>query len=166
MNALVIDRISSPILSAIPAAHPPAGGRGDGRLWLAPALAAGIGLREAAATMLLRCGLCRPDVATRPMGHVERWDGRRCVVEGARTPERAAWRAQPTGRTRPALVAVAGIQSRNERFVAIALVGEHNDLVFLPRAHPRLAQLEVTVRRSLLPTEAYTMLPGRDPQTG
>jgi hypothetical protein len=35
-----------------------------------------------------------------------------------------------------------------------------------PRAHPRLAQLEVTVRRSLLPAEAYSMVPGRDPQTG
>jgi hypothetical protein len=33
-----------------------------------------------------------------------------------------------------------------------------------PRAHPRLAQLEVTVRRSLLPAEAYSMIPGRDPQ--
>jgi hypothetical protein len=35
-----------------------------------------------------------------------------------------------------------------------------------PRAHPRLAQLEVTVRQSLLPTEAYSMVPGRDPQNG
>jgi len=35
-----------------------------------------------------------------------------------------------------------------------------------PRAHPGLAQLEVTVRHSLLPTEAYNMVPGRDPQTG
>jgi len=35
-----------------------------------------------------------------------------------------------------------------------------------PRAHPRLAQLEVTVRQSLLPAEAYSMVPGRDPQTG
>ena len=34
------------------------------------------------------------------------------------------------------------------------------------RAHPSLAQLEVTVRHSLLPTEAYNMVPGRDPQTG
>ena len=33
-----------------------------------------------------------------------------------------------------------------------------------PRAHPRLAQLEVTVRQSLLPAEAYSMVPGRDPQ--
>ena len=33
-----------------------------------------------------------------------------------------------------------------------------------PRAHPRLAQLEVTVRHSLLPAEAYSMVPGRDPQ--
>ena len=35
-----------------------------------------------------------------------------------------------------------------------------------PRAHPRLAQPEVTVRQSLLPAEAYSMVPGRDPQTG
>jgi hypothetical protein len=35
-----------------------------------------------------------------------------------------------------------------------------------PRAHPRLAQLEVTVRQSLLPAEAYSMVPGRDPQNG
>ena len=35
-----------------------------------------------------------------------------------------------------------------------------------PRAHPGLAQLEVTVRHSLLPAEAYNMVPGRDPQTG
>ena len=31
------------------------------------------------------------------------------------------------------------------------------------RAHPVLAQLEVSVRQSLLPAEAYTMVPGRDP---
>ena len=37
----------------------------------------------------------------------------------------------------------------------------------LPRhAHPVLARLEVTVRRSLLPTDAYNMVPGRDPQNG
>jgi len=37
----------------------------------------------------------------------------------------------------------------------------------LPRhAHPALAQLEITVRRNLLPEEAYNMVPGRDPQTG
>ena len=35
-----------------------------------------------------------------------------------------------------------------------------------PRAHPALARLEVTVRQSLLPTEAYNMVPGRDPQNG
>jgi len=35
-----------------------------------------------------------------------------------------------------------------------------------PRAHPRLAQLEVTVRQSLRPAEAYSMVPGHDPQTG
>jgi hypothetical protein len=34
------------------------------------------------------------------------------------------------------------------------------------RTHPVLAQLEVTVRHSLLPAEAYNMIPGRDPQTG
>ena len=34
------------------------------------------------------------------------------------------------------------------------------------RAHPALAQLEGTVRNSLLPAEAYNMVPGRDPQTG
>jgi hypothetical protein len=34
------------------------------------------------------------------------------------------------------------------------------------RAHPALAQLEVTVRRTLLLAEAYNMVPGRDPQTG
>jgi len=34
------------------------------------------------------------------------------------------------------------------------------------RAHPALGQLEVTVRQSLLPAEAYNMVPGRDPQTG
>jgi hypothetical protein len=34
------------------------------------------------------------------------------------------------------------------------------------RAHPVLAQLEVTVRRSLLPADAYNRVPGRDPQIG
>jgi hypothetical protein len=34
------------------------------------------------------------------------------------------------------------------------------------RAHPALAQLEVAIRDSLLPAEAYNMVPGRDPQTG
>ena len=34
------------------------------------------------------------------------------------------------------------------------------------RAHPALAQLEVTVRQNLLPAEAYNMVPGRDPQSG
>ena len=34
------------------------------------------------------------------------------------------------------------------------------------RAHPALAQLEITVRHSLLPAEAYNMVSGRDPQTG
>jgi hypothetical protein len=34
------------------------------------------------------------------------------------------------------------------------------------RAHAALAQLEASVRDSLLPTEAYNMVPGRDPQTG
>jgi hypothetical protein len=32
------------------------------------------------------------------------------------------------------------------------------------RAHPILAQLEITVRPDLDPAEAYTMVPGRDPQ--
>jgi hypothetical protein len=37
----------------------------------------------------------------------------------------------------------------------------------LPRtAHPGLTRLEVTVRQSLLPAEAYSMVPGRDPQNG
>lgn len=35
-----------------------------------------------------------------------------------------------------------------------------------PRALPSLARLEVTVRQSLLPREAYNMVPGHDPQTG
>jgi hypothetical protein len=34
------------------------------------------------------------------------------------------------------------------------------------RAHPVLVQLESTVRHTLLPAEAYNMVPGRDPQTG
>jgi hypothetical protein len=34
------------------------------------------------------------------------------------------------------------------------------------RAHPALAQLEVTIRQNLLPAEAYNMVPGRDPQAG
>ena len=34
------------------------------------------------------------------------------------------------------------------------------------RAHPTLAQLEVTVRDTLLPAEAYSMVPGRDPLNG
>ena len=34
------------------------------------------------------------------------------------------------------------------------------------RTHPVLAQLEVTIRQSLPPAEAYNMVPGRDPQTG
>lgn len=33
------------------------------------------------------------------------------------------------------------------------------------RAHPALIQLEATVRNTLLPREAYNMVPGRDPQT-
>ena len=35
-----------------------------------------------------------------------------------------------------------------------------------PRTHPVLAKLEITVRKSLLPAEAYNMVPGRDPQNG
>ena len=34
------------------------------------------------------------------------------------------------------------------------------------RAHPILTQLEITVRHDLDPAEAYTMVPGRDPQNG
>ena len=34
------------------------------------------------------------------------------------------------------------------------------------RAHPVLAKLELTVRQSLLPAEAYNMVPGHDPQSG
>ena len=34
------------------------------------------------------------------------------------------------------------------------------------RAHSTLAQLELTVRHGLLPGEAYSMVPGRDPQNG
>ena len=32
------------------------------------------------------------------------------------------------------------------------------------RAHPTLEQLERTVRKALAPTEAYNMVPGRDPE--
>lgn len=35
-----------------------------------------------------------------------------------------------------------------------------------PRAHPRLTHLEITIRKSLDPTEAYSMIPGRNPQNG
>ncbi len=35
-----------------------------------------------------------------------------------------------------------------------------------PRSHPTLARLEVTVRQTLRLTEAYSMVPGRDPQIG
>ena len=35
-----------------------------------------------------------------------------------------------------------------------------------PRAFSTLARLEVLVRRSLRPAEAYNMVPGRDPQAG
>jgi hypothetical protein len=34
------------------------------------------------------------------------------------------------------------------------------------RAHATLAELEPTIRRSLQPAEAYSMVPGRDPQNG
>ena len=34
------------------------------------------------------------------------------------------------------------------------------------RAHPTLARLELTIRQNLPPTEAYNMVPGRDPQNG
>jgi len=37
----------------------------------------------------------------------------------------------------------------------------------LPKhAHPTLARLEISARHSLLPAEAYNMVPGRDPQNG
>ena len=32
------------------------------------------------------------------------------------------------------------------------------------RAHPRLSQFESTIRLQLTPTDAYSMVPGRDPQ--
>ena len=35
-----------------------------------------------------------------------------------------------------------------------------------PRARPSLTRLEITVRKSLDPAEAYSMIPGRDPQNG
>ncbi len=35
-----------------------------------------------------------------------------------------------------------------------------------PRAHATLAELEPTIRRSLQVVEAYSMVPGRDPQNG
>jgi hypothetical protein len=35
-----------------------------------------------------------------------------------------------------------------------------------PKAHSTLAQLECTIRMSLNPTEAYNMVPGRNPQNG
>src|SRR5213593_1941723 len=34
------------------------------------------------------------------------------------------------------------------------------------RAHPTLGTLEATLRNRLNPTEAYSMVPGRDPQNG
>jgi hypothetical protein len=35
-----------------------------------------------------------------------------------------------------------------------------------PRARPALTRIEITVRKSLDPAEAYSMIPGRDPQNG
>ena len=35
-----------------------------------------------------------------------------------------------------------------------------------PRSHRALSQLELTIRTSLNPAEAYNMVPGRDPQNG
>jgi hypothetical protein len=35
-----------------------------------------------------------------------------------------------------------------------------------PRAHPTLAYLETSIRKMLNPREAYSMVPGRDPQNG
>lgn len=34
-----------------------------------------------------------------------------------------------------------------------------------PRAHPNLSRLESVIRQRLSPTEAYNMVPGRDPQS-
>ena len=34
------------------------------------------------------------------------------------------------------------------------------------RAHPTLANLETSIRTALDPSEAYSMVPGRDPQNG
>ena len=34
------------------------------------------------------------------------------------------------------------------------------------RAHPTLAKLETSIRKMLNPREAYSMIPGRDPQNG
>jgi hypothetical protein len=50
-------------------------------------------LREAPA-LVLGCGLRRPEAASPAMGRVERRDGRRCVVEGARA---AIARGQTSG---------------------------------------------------------------------
>ncbi len=33
-----------------------------------------------------------------------------------------------------------------------------------PRAHPLLAQLKASIRKALNPKDAYTMVPGRDPE--
>ena len=35
-----------------------------------------------------------------------------------------------------------------------------------PRAHPKLSTLEVALRNRLSPVDAYSMVPGRDPQNG
>lgn len=35
-----------------------------------------------------------------------------------------------------------------------------------PPAHPTLVQLELTIRLNLNPEDAYSMVPGRDPQNG
>ena len=35
-----------------------------------------------------------------------------------------------------------------------------------PRVHTRLTPLQITLRKSLDPAEAYNMIPGRDPQNG
>lgn len=73
---------------------------------LAPELAAGIRLCEAPAKRL-GCGLRRIRSRGACDGSHERWDGRWCIVDGARPPARAAHRERPTARAPPAPVARA-----------------------------------------------------------
>jgi hypothetical protein len=63
---------------------------------LAPGTAAGIG-RGKRPAMLLCCGLRRSQAAALTIGHVERWDGRRCIVDGARAAG-ARGVSRPAGR--------------------------------------------------------------------